>query len=36
MVKNEILESQQTPHNSPLQASYGVSILRILEKIDVL
>ena len=31
---NQILESQQTPHISPLRASYGVSIVRILEKID--
>ena len=31
---NQILESQQTPHTSPSRASYGVSIVRILEKID--
>ena len=30
---NQILKSQQTPHNSPLRASYGVPIVRILEKI---
>ena len=30
----QILESQQTPHISPLRASYGVSILGILKKID--
>ena len=28
------LFSQKTPHISPLWASYGVSIVRILEKID--
>ena len=33
-VMNQILDSQQTPHISPSQASYGVSIVRILEKID--
>ena len=26
--------SQQPPHTSPSQASYGVSIMTILEKID--
>ena len=31
---HEILESQQTPHTSPSRASYGVSIVRILQKID--
>ena len=31
---NQISNSQQTPHNSPLRASYGVSIMRILKKID--
>ena len=31
---NQVLESQQTPHISPSRASYGVSIVRILEKID--
>ena len=31
---NEILESQQTAHISPSEVSYGVSIVRILEKID--
>ena len=31
---NQILESQQTPHNLLSQASYGVFIVRILEKID--
>ena len=31
---NQILESQQTPHISPSRASYRVSIMRILEKID--
>ena len=31
---NLILESQQIPHTSPSRASYGVSIARILEKID--
>ena len=31
---NQISESQQTPHNSPSQASYGVSIVRIWEKIN--
>ena len=30
---NQILESQQIPHNSPVKASYGVSIVGILEKI---
>ena len=28
------LESQQTPHTSASQASHGVSVVRILEKID--
>ena len=32
--KNEILKPQQTPHISPSRASYGVSIVRIWEKID--
>ena len=31
---NQILESQQTPHTSPLRASYGVSIVRIWDKFD--
>ena len=31
---NPILESQQTPYTSPSRASYGVYIVRILEKID--
>ena len=31
---NQILESQQTPHIAPSRASYGMSILRILDKID--
>ena len=31
---NQILESQQTPHISPSQASYVVSVVRNLEKID--
>ena len=31
---NQRLESQQTPHISPSRASYGVSIVRIWEKID--
>ena len=31
---NEISKSQQTPHTSPSQASYGVSIMRVFEKID--
>ena len=26
--------SQQTPHTSPSRASYGMAIVRILEKID--
>ena len=30
---HQILESQQTPHNSPVRASYGVSFVRILKKI---
>ena len=29
-----ILETQQTPHSSPSRVSYGVSIVRIWEKID--
>ena len=29
-----ILESQQTPHISPSRASYGVSVVKIWEKID--
>ena len=31
---NQISNSQQTPHTSPSRASYGVSIVRILEKTD--
>ena len=31
---NQIFESQQTPHISPSRASYGMPIVRILEKID--
>ena len=31
---NQTSTSQQTPHTSPSQASYGVSIMRILKKID--
>ena len=31
---HQTLESQQTPHTSPLRASYGVSIVWILQKID--
>ena len=31
---NRILESQQTPHTLPSRASYGVSIVRIWDKID--
>ena len=31
---NKILISQQPPHTSPWWASYGVSIVRIWEKID--
>ena len=31
---NQISESQQTPHSLPSRASYGVSIVRIWEKID--
>ena len=31
---NRILESQETPHFSPSRASYGVSIVRNVEKID--
>ena len=31
---NQILLSQQTSHISPSQASYGMSIVRIVEKID--
>ena len=31
---NQILESQQTPHISPSRESYGVSIVKIWEKID--
>ena len=31
---NWILKSQQTPHTSPSRASYGVSLVRILEKTD--
>ena len=29
-----ILESQQTPHTSPSRATYGVSSVRFLNKID--
>ena len=32
---NQTSNSQQTPHTSPSRASYGVSIVRILEKIDL-
>ena len=31
---NQILESQQTPHFSPSRASYGMSIVRIMGRID--
>ena len=31
---DQTFESQQTPHTSPSRASYGVSIMRILEKVD--
>ena len=31
---HQILESKQTPHNSPSRASYAASIVRIWEKID--
>ena len=31
---NQISKSQNTPHKSPLRASYGVFFARILEKID--
>ena len=31
---NQILESQQTPHTSRSRANYGVSVVRILEKIE--
>ena len=31
---NQTLDSQKTLHSSPSRASYGVSIVRILEKID--
>ena len=31
---NQILESQQTSHISPSRASYGVSFVKILKKID--
>ena len=31
---NEALDSQKTPHNSPLWASYGVFFVRILVKIN--
>ena len=31
---NERLNSQKTPHNSPLRASYGVSLFGICEEID--
>ena len=31
---NQISNSQQTPHTSPSRASYGVSIMRILKKIN--
>ena len=35
MVKfNPILGTQQTPHILPSRVSYGVAIVRILEKID--
>ena len=32
--ENKILGSQQTPHISPSRASYGMSVVRILKKID--
>ena len=31
---NQSLYLQKTPHSLPSQASYGVSIVNILEKID--
>ena len=31
---NQILESQQTSHISPSRASYGVSLVKIVDKID--
>ena len=31
---NQMLQSQQTPHISPSRVRYGVSIVRILEKMD--
>ena len=31
---NQVLEAHQTPHTLPSWASYGVSIVKILEKID--
>ena len=31
---NHTLTSQHTPHSSPVRAMYGVSIVRILKKID--
>ena len=31
---NQILESQQTPHNSPSRASYGVSFANMFDNID--
>ena len=31
---HQISNSQHTPHTSPSQASYGVSVVRILKKID--
>ena len=31
---NQVLEWQQTPHTSPSRASYGVSVVRNMEKFD--
>ena len=28
------VDSQKTPHTSPLRASYGVSVVRMFKKID--
>ena len=33
---NQILKSQKTPQSSSLRASYGVSVVRILQKIDII
>ena len=30
----QFLNSQKTPHSLPSQANYGVTVVRILEKID--